>query len=480
MSNYTVSQYTITDEEDTVLPASVNLTITPDPGYVIAAADFTTENLPASITAVSFSDSAAAYSLENVVTASLTVNYTIGTADAEILVDIDGRAEYWDPDNGSESRSVTSVINVLDPGIEGSRLVTTAPAGVTRTAITHSSGYSGFQYSLTSNRNEPQAIANFTLSVDGDYFLEGGVLPDFAVGNPNGQDFIDIVITGSTEDANGGVTQIQGQVLTKSNGDVPTSSDVSVLLNSTVVDDIFVDDVITGIGFGSNIVATKGETRILRVFGTPGATGSFVVQLNRVNQAGYPTNITIPDSGVMELVYTFPEFKGSGQAKRWTMAVSGTGSTTVASDVPNSGSLDAFQYQQVSLSLGVDVSNYSAGEIQTVPTAEVFTGPAYAFGDNLAHSGFESVRTIQWSMYNTIDVWRIDPSADVNDWAGMFTNQDSSTNGGTDFTIIKENVAISGRQATITLTVALNVFGNASVNSTVDMSRILMPNTPRP
>ncbi len=43
MSNYTVSQHTTTGEEDTTLPTTVNLTITPDPGYVVAAADFTTE-----------------------------------------------------------------------------------------------------------------------------------------------------------------------------------------------------------------------------------------------------------------------------------------------------------------------------------------------------------------------------------------------------------------------------------------------------
>ncbi len=405
--------------------------------------------------------------------AALSVTYTIGTSNAEILVDIDGSAEPWDPEDGTGPRSVSTTVNILDSGASGSTLTITPTSGATSTDIDHSSGYSGKQHTIVSNRNELEPIADFTLQATGSKYIEGGLSADFSVGNSDASEYIDVAITGTTATDDGGVTRITGQVLTRANDARSASEDISVLLDRSIVDDISEDNVITAFNFGSNVIATKGETRLLKVYGTPGATGTLNVKKDTVSETGYPVSIEIPKSGVYEDVFTFSELKSTTTNAAWEISIQATNSTTLSSSIPGNGRLSAIQYRHVSLSVEVDLTSFGSNTTPTTLQPEVFEGPAYTDGNDLAYLGFDSVRTVQYTVVNNVNTWSAAPGIDLTNFDREFTNTDSSTNGGTDFRIIKENISLSGSTAVITYTIVFNAFGNDRCFKQLDLSRII-------
>ena len=99
LNNCTINSSSVQVDPSTQLGGGVAnqvLTIRPDQGFRVAAADFTnnTGTLPASIDSITLSDSGVAYASDNrvLVTVDLKDDFNPGTSDHVITIDVDGRA----------------------------------------------------------------------------------------------------------------------------------------------------------------------------------------------------------------------------------------------------------------------------------------------------------------------------------------------------------------------------------------------------
>ena len=152
MNNYTVSPFTTNLTEGSNLPSTVVLTITPDPEYVVSASEFSIgETLPTQLSNPVFADTSTAGQLGNTVTLTLTPDpaYNVPASNVEFLVDIDGEAQPWDANNGSNANAIDVTGTFIFEENNNYTTTFTAEAGFTSTATTFD-GHDGFVVTGTS------------------------------------------------------------------------------------------------------------------------------------------------------------------------------------------------------------------------------------------------------------------------------------------------------------------------------------------
>ena len=280
-NNYTVSTFTATETiGDSILAQPSNmitsgtLTITPDPGFVISASDFSVTNIAeltdpansnyAHVYSVIFTNTGTASQPGNLVTATVTfANTLILTSDTTIGLNISGTA----------SQLVEETVNVNIPII----IDTNTDTNVTNTVVE----YTDYTISEASDEgvetitvvgeavaNVSQQIATLTVAAD-----EGFCFPSQPyLTNVNIPDGV-ITLAVASFVQSSPITSYTFNVMFRSDVDIKANSGSKVLLNyeTAALSTATTTREVKHITYGDSQVSGSGETRVITIHGDPGA-----------------------------------------------------------------------------------------------------------------------------------------------------------------------------------------------------------------
>lgn len=472
MNNYTVSQFTTDLTEGSNLPSTVVLTITPNPEYVVSASEFSIgESLPTQLSNPVFADTTSPGELGNTVTLTLTPDpgYTVPANNVELLVDIDGEAQPWDVNDGSNSNVVDLTGTVVFEEDNNYTTTFVAETGFTSTATTFN-GHDGFVVSGTSTTAEPVVkVGSITISAASGYYFNKGLVSNLNYGFT--KNAISTSTNRATPDADGYQTNIKTDVFLSTERGLILSDEAVALFGAQAVTKTVLTNVITGAEFGPEVAPTAGDYRKITIYGSGGASVDLNLRDNNgVVQPGYPKAITIPGDhtlGSYEFYHETPELKASSPVS-YTFNMTGNSGTTIQSGVPNGYTIN--QYPNVTLTISYDLGGVTN---VTLPADITFTGPALETGSNLDYrDGFDSQVEFELTFAKSTGTWR---TLVLPTWGSSeMTNTDGNANGGTYFTPLKCTAALENGDRDLVLrgTFILDRFGVNNVASDITITRI--------
>ena len=472
MNNYTVSPFTADIAEGSNLPSTVVLTITPEPEYVVSASEFSIgESLPAQLSNPVFADTTSPGELSNTVTLTLTTDpsYTVPGNDVEFLVDIDGDAQPWDANDGSNSNAVDLTGTFVFEEDNNYTTTFTAETGFTSTATTFN-GYDGFVVSGTGKTADRVVKAgSITINAASGYYFNKGLVSNLNYGFT--KNAISTSTNRATPDVDGYQTSIKTDVFFSTERGLILSDEAVALFGAQATTKTVLTNVITGAEFGPEVAPTAGDYRKITIYGSGGASVSLALRDgNGVAQPGYPKTITIPGDhalGSHEFYHEIPELKSSSPAS-YTFNMTANSGTTIQSGVPNNYRIN--QYPNITLTI-----SYDLGGIRdvTLPADITFTGPALESGVNLDYrDDFDSQVEFELRLVKTVGSW---VSVASPTWdASVMSNSDGDRNGGTYFTALKCTAALENGNRDLVLrgTFILDSFGISDVASDIQITRI--------
>lgn len=472
MNNYTVSPFTADLTEGSNLPSTVVLTITPNPEYVVSASEFSVgESLPTQLSNPIFADTTSPGELGNTVTLTLTPDpaYTVPGNNVEFLVDIDGEAQPWDVNSGSNANFVEVTGTFVFEEDNNYTTTFTSSGGFTSTATTFN-GHDGFVVSGTSTTAEPVVkVGSITISAASGYYFNKGLVSNLNYGFT--KNAISTSTNRATPDADGYQTSIKTDVFLSTEKGLILSDEAVALFGAQAVAKTILTNVITGAEFGPEVAPTAGDYRKITIYGSGGAGVDLALRDgNGVSQPGYPKTITIPGDhalGSHEFYHEIPELKASSPVN-YTFVMSADSETTIQSGVPNNYRIN--QYPNVTLTISYDLRQIRD---VTLPADITFTGPALESGSNLDYrDDFDSQVEFELTLVKTVGTWA---SVTAPTWgATQMINANGDTNGGTYFTPLKCTAALENGNRDLVLrgTFILDSFGINNVNADIDITRI--------
>tara|TARA_R100001015_G_C4634940_1_gene202793 strand:+ start:5566 stop:7767 length:2202 start_codon:yes stop_codon:yes gene_type:complete len=328
--NCTIDQKQVSVTKDTALTSSVAnqvLTITPNSGYVVKATDFannTTSSFTSPVQSIALTDSSTPYAANNTVLVTVDLKDTfVPTADADVVIDIDGQAILAKEIPYVASGAYKSTIANCNESSQDITFSTSSIAGV---------NYVIFTQPLTASTNFYLEESGITATAD------NGVTIDFVDHVYNSEDRLTFV-------------RVNYMLLQPSN-DV---TNIDLNLSATAVadnDNTAVPKLITGIsctgGAYSDTVSASGELKDLTVFGTAGSNAivtlttsagsdTYDFTTNAFTSASTTKSVVIPASGSITIEdIIFPAGTGSATVT-FTFSVAG-GSSPSTLTTENSSS----------------------------------------------------------------------------------------------------------------------------------------------
>tara|TARA_R100000655_G_scaffold9702_1_gene24004 strand:+ start:1813 stop:3714 length:1902 start_codon:yes stop_codon:yes gene_type:complete len=297
-NNYTVSTFTTTetagdsaDSSNSFSNTMINsgtLTITPNAGYMVKASDFKVgSTLPDNIDSVVFTDSGTVGTLDNTVIATVSINrnFIMPSEDVTFNIDIDGATTTLDADELNavviieDDKDWNRNFQTKDPKtrafINASATITPS-SGVTMTEIDNSIEVSpppsrpkiNYTLSTTVKPNVFTDIATVHVSADDNYHFSSK--PYLSVESTVNRS-VKMLRTKVTKDSDGFITDYYFTIKYKNNISTFVSDDIKAVLvyNTTLKKTITKE--ITRVLFGNSTIGPQGETRDIKIYGTPGA-----------------------------------------------------------------------------------------------------------------------------------------------------------------------------------------------------------------
>ena len=253
--------------------SSASLTITPVSNYVVQASDFSIgDALPSSVQSVSFTDTGTPNTPGNTVTVTVNLasSFTVPNNDFTIIIDIDGNATYFPGDPGLDVDTNFELEFNVDSDI------TTNFTGNGGTTINESvaSALATVTFSGEATPNKSKSIATITLTAaSGFFFNSTPYLKYFGIQ----QDQLRLLTKTITRDSNNRRTAYSFDLVFKSRFDLSTNfgGKVKLIIDKGTI--LQVVKKITRVDFGPPQISPAGETRLIKIFGTPGSEFNFTV-----------------------------------------------------------------------------------------------------------------------------------------------------------------------------------------------------------
>ena len=303
--NCTINSTSVTVTKDSALGSTANqvLTITPNTGYVVKAADFTNNSgTVTGISSITLTDSGTAYADNNtiLVTCDLDNSYT-PTASATWTIDIDGEAL------DKKARPYT-LAGTWDQVVN---------SNVTASAVTNANSNA---YSASGIINEEDIIIEQTYTCDsGYYFTADPTFVKTSVGTYADNYLVDKTYITYT---NGQLTAIKYKITWKNPGTNVSGHNVDFSANAVAAFHTQTN-LITGIVINADGLKSNGETRKLKIYGNVGASFklfirddgatdpadtwyNFTTDLFTGTSESYSSNFVIDSSGIYEMDIIFP------------------------------------------------------------------------------------------------------------------------------------------------------------------------------
>tara|TARA_R100001079_G_scaffold107550_1_gene76771 strand:+ start:168 stop:1727 length:1560 start_codon:yes stop_codon:yes gene_type:complete len=280
MANYTVTKFQTTESVgDSIffnnMVTSGTVTITPKSRYVVSASDFSISSLPTGIESVVFTDSTTAGQPGNTVVATFTFSSDFSlTSNINVGLNIQGDAKVYNP----ETQTVSYVVKLIDQqsdNLNGASAVSPSGALVQATgSVTDPVRTYTITGSITKNTLTKIAFLTITNDPGGYYFKTKtyltyiNLLPSQLI----------LKQTGVTRDSSNRITAINYDVLLKLSASITSAGIAKINYDAITIPEVKKE--IISVDFGSNEVSNLGGNKRIRVYGNAGAEFDLVVIKN--------------------------------------------------------------------------------------------------------------------------------------------------------------------------------------------------------
>ena len=509
LTNCTITSTTvnITKGQTIGTTASQVLTITPDAGYCVAAADFTNDtdmthaDISAIIQSITITDShATPYHDSNtvLVTCDLKNTYT-ANANKDLIIDIDGDAL------DKKGRKFT-VSGTWDQVVNGN---------VTAATVTQASSNA---YTKTDHAGDASIIISQTyVCASGYYFTAAPTFTKTTVGN-YASNYTSLIVPYAWA-TTGEPTAYAVQVTLTMPQAFESGHNLDISANA-VATATTQANLITGISINEDTIAEGGDIRTLKIYGVVGASTRYFVRDDGVTtpddswynfttdlfsgtSESYSSNVTIPDgtggttAGVYEVDIHFPTRNGLSDSLSYkTYFISVIGGTSPATNTTqgSSSNNDAFTKtlnQRPDKTLTVTASGTNLNVAQVSGTTASFTVP---YGSQVDSNG-DPYNKKTWGITVTSTVsgkvlhvrrnpvisdsvaYNANTNITLDGTESDFTNTLPGSNDGMDFDIKKMEATGTGT-TTVTIKSATEGFaalfgGTSNVTSNLNLDNII-------
>ena len=388
----------IVDTQSTAL-----LTLIPDPGFTLDAADFSYTSGPSQVAGVTFAQSG-----NNVIaTVTFAPGAVMPSDDLDIPICISG-------DSGFVEYTLSGIIEVIS-----SANVTPATSNI--------------PYTASGNEGDDAQVFSQTITAAEGYYFPDEPTGHLTSGNPNSYLFGESIVTNN-----------DGEITAKTFtgdytfGSSSVSGDRFTIVAEAALIPVIVRE-ITSYSISTSNIRGAGETRAMTVFGTEGAQFSLTV----VNEDGTSilatplTDITIPATGANSFNLTFPAVTDNDD---YDFVLTGDLASTFDTSEGQPSTFTLNQYVDIDLTF------------QLVTTNPDLTPGAPVVLDYVPDTDLESGDS-NYNFTGSLTVISTSPITELTaPQPNSFTNLDSATNGGTDTTITSVSSALSNSNLTYTIT----------------------------
>ena len=415
----------IVDTQSTAL-----LTLIPDPGFTLDAADFSYTSGPSQVESVTFAQSGA-----NVIaTVTFAAGAVMPSNDLDIPICISG-------DSGLVEYTLSGIIEVI------------SSANVVPVT-------SNIPYTASGNEGDDSQVFSQTITAAEGYYFPTAPTGYLTSGNPNSYLFSESIVTNN-----------DGEITAKTFtgdytfGSSSVSGDVFTIVAEAALIPVVVRE-ITSYSITTSNIDPSGETRAMTIFGTDGAQFSLtVVNEDETSILTSPlTNITIPATGAYSFNITFPAVTDTDD---YDFVLTGDLASTFDTVEGQPSTFTLNQYIDITLGFGLTSTNTNI----TVPSNYNIIYPAKTV---LASTDLNYNFTAILTATSTVPISETTPPL-ISD----LTNLDESLNGGTDVTIssVTSSMAADNLSYTITISGNTNETGELDVLSTLNLDNYISSNT---
>ncbi len=419
---------------------NATLTITPNVGYVVEAVDFSVSNvsyasngnsltwtngqngvsLPTGVTSVTLANSTSANTVGNTViaTVDLTDSFVMPSSDTTLIVDIDGSASL-------QNFTVQGTFEQIGSGLSVANTTT------------------GNWGPVSGQFNSSSTVFTRTISAASGKYFPTAPTCEIAIGDSSRY----TISSSDTTDSNNNITARAFTVTYNFPNQNITGDKIKI--TGTAIDIPSTTTEITAYSISTEKLPNSGETRLYRVYGTPGATFSVaVVDSSNASVAGI-SNITLDSTGTYDYYITFPSI--SSGVETYTITISGDLSSTFGTSNGQPTSVNIVQQSTVALTLGLTCSDSTvtvpANQSINLPIDEVDFSSSYT---NQQYTFYFTVTRTVALYLNTIPT-------------SAFTNQNQTS--GINFNV--QSITITNNNTTsVTLAVLVNLNSTEDTNLT--------------
>ena len=341
-NNYTITSFSTSTEKinDSISAGNMvttgTLTITPNQGYVISAANFSTSNLPSSISSVTFADTSSAGQVGNTViaTATFASDFVINSANGlvgnklNISIDIDGSAEIfqeqvsYNVDIFDQQDDINNIVTVdnndqvgeqeLDTILSSRGIPTNTGASLSYTSQTNqtmstSKSENGLVRVLNITgkvlKNVSTKIGSVSVIASDDYYFAA---KPYVINTNYSRSVITLLQTSVTRDSNNLITTYNFDIYVKSSQNITSALKIksNIVYKAISKPTVKTTKEITRVTFGTDTVSSLGETRVIKVYGDEDAEFDLTVTKDTTGDSilsSANANSTIFDSTVASL-----------------------------------------------------------------------------------------------------------------------------------------------------------------------------------
>lgn len=415
----------IVDTQSTAL-----LTLIPDPGFTLDAADFSYTSGPSQVAGVTFAQSG-----NNVIaTVTFAPGAVMPSDDLDIPICISG-------DSGLVEYTLSGIIEVIS-----SANVTPATSNI--------------PYTASGNEGDDAQVFSQTITAAEGYYFSDEPTGHLTSGNPNSYLFGSSIVTNN-----------DGEITAKTFtgdytfGSSSVSGDRFTIVAEAALIPVIVRE-ITSYTITTSNIDPSGETRAMTIFGIEGTQFSLtVVNEDETSILTSPlTNITIPATGSYEFNIIFPAVTDTDN---YDFVLMGNLASTFNTPEGQPSTFTLNQYIDITLGFGLTSTNANI----TVPS-----------NYNIIYSAETTLATTDLN-YNFTAILTATSTVSISETTAPLisdlTNLDESLNGGTDVTIssVTSSIATDNLSYTITISGNTNETGELDVLSTLNLDNYILTNT---
>ena len=317
MTNYTISSFSATENVgDSIfhnnMITSGTVVITPNSRYVVSASDFSIPNLPTGIASVVFTDNTTAGQPGNTVTVTFTFASSFSvTSNFNIGLGIQGDAKLYDPSIQTVSYTI-KLIDDTNVNLNGSSSLKDSSGSV----ITGSTSGGVITYPISGNVTTSvlTKIAELTITNDTNYYFKNKTYLKYI--NLSSSE-LKLKQTSVTRDSNKRMTSIVYDVMLSISSSI--KSPAKAIINYNAITTPTTTKEIARVEYGYFQASNLGENRTIRVYGDIGAEFNIAVIKDSDKSSILDTNIANTD--ILDIT-------AGGSIKAFSKKITGIGPKT--------------------------------------------------------------------------------------------------------------------------------------------------------